>query len=143
MLIDANVLLYAADRTSPFHDRAETWLTDRLNGSVRVGLPWESLTAFVRIATHPRAVAHPLQPEQAWEQVEEWLAAPAAWVPVATSRHAHVLGRLVRDHHCTAALVPDAHLAALALEHGLRLASADTDFARFMPELTWVNPFAG
>ena len=54
-----------------------------------------------------------------------------------------MLGRLVRDHHCTAALIADAHLAALALEHGLTLISADTDFARFTPELTWVNPLAG
>ena len=142
MLLDANLLLYAVDRTSPFHERSASWLTDALNGATRIGLPWPSLLAFLRIATHPRASAHPLDSGQAWRQVDEWLAAPAAWVPVPTDRHAEVLGRLVRDQHCTGGLISDAHLAALALEHGLPLASADTDFARFAPELTWVNPLA-
>lgn len=142
MLVDANVLLYAVDRVSPFHHMAARWLTEQLNGPSRIGLPWQSITAFLRIATHPRASAHPLGPAQAWRQVEEWLAAPASWVPVPTDRHAEVLGRLVRDQHCTGALIPDAHLAALALEHGVPLVSADTDFARFAPELTWLNPLA-
>ena len=142
MIVDANILLYAVDRTSHFHDRAASWLTANLNGASRIALPWQSLTAFLRIATHPRASAHPLDAPQAWQQVQDWLAAPASWIPVPTSGHADILGRLIRDQHCTAALVPDAHLAALALEHGLALASADTDFARFAPELRWVNPLA-
>jgi len=142
VLIDANLLLYARDAASPFHRVSRDWLTDALNGPTRVGLPWQSLTAFLRLATHPRISAQPLQPEEAWRQVQEWLAAPAAWSPVPTTRHAEVLGDLVVRHQCTAALVPDADLASLALEHGVAVASADSDFARFAPQLRWINPLA-
>lgn len=140
MLVDANVLLYARDETSPFHEAARAWMTDHLNGPVRIGLPWPSLTAFLRISTHPRASAAPLSPEDAWAQLNDWLAAPAAWVPVPTERHAELLGRLVRRHRCSGPLVTDAHLAALAIEHGLVIVSADTDFARFADEVVWVDP---
>lgn len=140
VILDANVLLYARDTTSPFHQRAKPWLTDQLNGVARVGLPWPSLTAFLRISTHPRASAQPLTTDEAWAQVADWLAAPAAWIPLPTARHADVLGDLVRRHRCSGALVPDAHLAALAIEHGVAVVSADTDFARFSRDVRWVNP---
>ena len=139
MLLDANLLLYAADVTSAMHARAAEWLTEQLNGERPVGIPWESLIAFVRISTNPRASEHPLAPSVAWQLVEAWLAAPPAWTPLPTDRHADVLGRLLRKHRVSAKLVPDAHLAALAIEHGLELCSADTDFARF-PEVRWRNP---
>ncbi len=141
MLVDANLLLYARDADSPFHDAAREWLVEQLCGPVRVGLPWQSLTAFVRISTHPRASLRPLTPDEAWQQVEEWLAAEPAWVPTPTARHVEVLGGLVRRHQLRGNLVADAHLAALAVEHGLRLCSTDTDFARF-PEVAWTNPLA-
>jgi hypothetical protein len=141
MLVDANLLLFAVDEQSPYHQRAARWLTDRLNGDRRVGLPWPSLLAFVRIATNPRAAANPLTPDEAWEQVEQWLATGPAWVPAPTDRHASVLGHLVRRHHLRANLIPDAHLVAIAIEHGLTLCSADTDFAQF-DEIRWENPIA-
>lgn len=142
MLVDANILLFAANTAAAEHERARTWLEEALNGNRRVGLPWESLTAFVRLATNPRVVAKPLAPVAAWAFVEEWLAAPAAWVPVPTERHAEVLGGLVRRYRPSAKLVPDAHLAALAIEHGAEIISADTDFARFT-EVRWRDPIAG
>jgi toxin-antitoxin system PIN domain toxin len=142
MLVDANLLLYARDTGSRHHDRAVAWLTDVLNGPTRVGLPWPSLLAFLRIATNPRAYEAPLGPDAAWAQVEDWLAAPAAWVPLPTERHAEVLGRLVARYDLRANHVPDAHLAALGIEHGLAVCSADTDFARFS-EVRWVNPLDG
>ncbi len=141
MLVDANVLLYAQDESSPFHEPAMRWVTEALNGSTRVGLPWPSLLAFVRIRTHPRAYADPLTPEDAWSHVEDWLAAPAAWVPAPTARHSEVLGGLVRRHQLRGNAIPDAHLAALAIEHGVAVCSADTDFARF-GGITWINPIA-
>ena len=141
MLVDANILLFAVDAASSFHIRAERWLTEALNGDRRVGLPWESLTAFVRIATNPRAVEHPLGSPEAWQFVDGWLAAPAAWVPVATDDHQRVLGGLIRKYELAGNLVPDAHLAAVAIEHGLEICSADTDFARFS-EVRWRNPLA-
>ena len=141
MLVDANILLYATDRDSPFHGAAKDWLEEALNGARRVGLPWSSTVAFVRIATHPRALRAPLAPAAAWDLVEAWLAAPAAWVPMAGAAHGEILGRLVRDLDLRGNLVADAGVAALCIEHGLDVVSADTDFARFT-EITWVNPVA-
>lgn len=141
MLVDANLLLFSVDTESPFHERSAAWLTDLLNGDRRVGLTWESLTAFVRIATHPRASRTPLPPLAAWEFVDDWLAAQTTWIPVPTDEHAAVLGELTRKYRLAGNLIQDGHLAALAIEYGLELASADTDFARFT-ELRWVNPLA-
>lgn len=139
MLVDANLLLFARDSASPFHDRARGWLVEQLNGTTRVGLPWQSLIAFVRVATHPRAYEQPLTPQEAWMQVRSWLEAEPAWVPVPTERHADVAGALITDYQLRGNLVSDAHLAALAVEHGVPLCSADTDFARFR-EVRWINP---
>ena len=141
MLIDANLLLFAVDTATAWHQRAAHWLTAQLNGNQRIGIPWESLGAFVRIATHPRASDRPLSPDEAWRFVEEWLAVPTVWVPAPTEAHADVLGALIRKYHLTGNLVPDAHLAAIAIEHGLEVSSADTDFARFS-EIRWRNPLA-
>ena len=141
MLVDANILLYAVDEASPFHPAARQWLEDALNGPRRVGLPWQSLTGFMRIATNPRAVPDPLAPDDAWDIVEAWLDARNSWIPQPGSGHREILGRLVRDLRLSANLVPDAALAALCIEHGLAVVSADSDFARFT-EVSWINPLA-
>ena len=141
MLVDANILLYAVDRDSPFHERSRGWLETALNGTRRVGIPWSSTTAFARIATHPRALRDPLSPTAAWALVEAWLDAPAAWVPAPGGAHQEILGRLVRDLDLRGNLVADAAVAALCIEHGLDVVSADTDFARFT-EIGWLNPAA-
>ncbi|MFJ2030215.1 TA system VapC family ribonuclease toxin [Streptosporangium sp. NPDC087985] len=139
MIVDANVLLYAVDSGNPFHDASKTWLETALNGPVRVGLPWNSLCAFIRISTHPRASANPLAIDEAWSFVEEWLAAETVWTPAPTSRHAEVLRDLLVDGDLRGNMVTDAHLAALAIEHGVGVCSVDSDFARF-PKLEWINP---
>jgi toxin-antitoxin system PIN domain toxin len=139
VLVDANILLYAVDEESPFHSPSKEWLEANLNGNRRIGLPWQSLVAFVRIATHPRALREPLRPTEAWAFVEDWLDAPAAWVPGPGRGHRDILGRLVRDLDLRSNLVADAVLAALCIEHGLTMVSADSDFARFN-EIAWVNP---
>jgi uncharacterized protein len=142
VLVDANLLLFAVDRSSPFHTSAARWLSEQLNGTRRVGLPWQSLVAFLRISTHPRAAEHPLAPPTAWRQVERWLSAEPAWIPVPTERHPDVLRDLIASHHLHGNLISDAHLAALAIEHGLTVCSADADFARFR-EIRWENPVGG
>lgn len=139
MLVDANILLYAIDVESRSHAAAFGWLESALNGSRRVGLPWASLTAFLRISTHPRALREPLTPGDAWQFVEDWLDAPAVWVPAPGRSHRDILGRLVRDLDLRANLVSDAVLASLCIEHGLQIISADSDFARFA-EIDWINP---
>lgn len=141
MLVDANLLLYAVDEHSRFHRASFEWLTSSLNGDKRVALPWLSLAAFLRISTNPRASAEPLTPSDAWELVANWLSHDLTWTPNPTDRHADVLGSLVQRYDLRANMISDAQLAALAIEHGLRLYSADTDFARFS-EIDWVNPLA-
>ena len=139
MLVDANLLLYAVDETSPHHRGSHRWLSGALTGDRRVALPWQSLSAFVRIATNPRASDHPLTPTDAWGFVRDWLSCDLTWSPNPTDRHSEVLGSLILRYDLRAGLIPDAELAALAIEHGLKVYSADTDFARF-EEIDWVNP---
>lgn len=141
MLVDANILLYAVDERSAAHERALTWIEGALNGPQRIGLPWQSLTAFVRIVTHPRALPAPLTPDEAWSYVDDWLDAPAAWVPEPGPSYRTILAGLVRDLDLRGNLVSDAALAAMALEYGVAVVSADSDFARF-PDLVWHNPVA-
>ncbi|MBO0839577.1 MAG: type II toxin-antitoxin system VapC family toxin [Sciscionella sp.] len=139
MIVDVNVLVYATYPKSPHHDRAHAWLHNALNGSTRVGLPWESLTGFQRVVTDARMFTSPLTPQKAWSDVTNWLAADNAWIPVPGPRHAEILGQLIVDGDLRGKRVPDAHLAAMAIENGVGVCSADTDFARF-PGLHWINP---
>lgn len=139
MLLDANLLLYAVDARSPDNARASAWLEQTLTGDRRVGLPWQTIGAFLRISTHPRVADQPLAPEEAWAYVEEWLSADQVWIPPATKRTAAILERLIRRHRVAANLIADAQLAAMAIEHGLVVCSADTDFARFH-EVRWYSP---
>jgi uncharacterized protein len=142
ILVDANLLIYAFFEESPHHRQAREWLDEQLNSFVAVGLPWPSLLAFVRIVTNPRVFRPATSPTSAWRQVLDWLACEPVWIPQPTERHAEVLGLLISLPGVHGNLVTDAHLAALAIEHGLTLCSTDGDFARF-PELRWTNPLAG
>jgi toxin-antitoxin system PIN domain toxin len=139
VLVDANILLYSVDEDSPFHVASRDWMAEALNGPKRVGVPWQSIWAFVRVVTNPRALAAPLRPAEAWEHVEDWLDAPATWVPAPGRGHRDILRSLLVDKDLRAGLVSDAVLAAICIEHGLSMVSADSDFARF-PEISWVNP---
>lgn len=139
MLLDANLLLYAVDARSPHNEAAATWLAAALNGDRRVALPWQTIGAFLRIITHPRVTRHPLTGTEAWAFAQAWLDAPPTWVPPATERTAAILAELHGQMAVTGNLVPDAQLAALAIEHGLTVMTADTDFGRF-PDLDWRNP---
>lgn len=141
ILVDANLLIYARVSSFAQHEAARDWLDSHLNSAVKVGLPWPSLLGFVRLVSNPRVFERPESIERAWRQVEEWLDCPAGWIPLPTESHRQVLGSLLQDSALRANHVPDAHLAALAIEHGLTLCSTDADFARF-PGLTWKNPLA-
>ena len=141
ILVDANLLVYAANQSAPEHDAARSWLDERLGGTARVGLPWPSLLAFVRLVSNPAILRNPVTPGDAWRQVLDWLACEAAWLPLPGDRHRELLGELLALPFITSRLVPDAHLAALAIEHGLTLCTTDGDFARF-PRLKWENPLA-
>ncbi len=138
ILIDANLLIYAHVNNLPQHFAAKGWLDECLNASAPVGLPWPSLLGFLRIVTNPRIFERPESIKDAWKQVKEWLECPSAWIPQPAERHVEILEGLLVNLNITANLVPDARMAALAIEHGLILCSADGDFGRF-PNLKWQN----
>jgi uncharacterized protein len=141
ILIDANILIYAHVNSFAQHNLARNWLDQQLNASAPVGLPWASMIAFLRLVTNPRVFEHPEPIRDAWQQVRAWLASETAWIPQPTERHADLLGEFLALPGVHANLVPDAHLAALAVEHGLTLCSTDGDFARFQG-LRSLNPIA-
>jgi len=141
ILVDVNILLYASNDEAVHHAKSREWLDGKLGGAAPVGLPWLTLLGFLRIATNPRAFRNPLTMETAWQQVSAWLSAETVWTPEPTERHAGVLSQLLALPGVYGNLVTDAHLAALAIEHGLTLCSTDGDFARF-PGLTWLNPLS-
>ena len=141
ILVDANLLVYAHVSSFAQHERARAWLDGKLGEAAPVGLPWESLLAFVRLVSNPRVFERPLTVAEGWAQVEGWLSCPNAWIPEPTARHAELLAGLLRAPGLRANHVPDAHRAALALEHGLVVCSTDGDFARFTG-VRWENPLA-
>ena len=138
---DVNVLLYAEDELSPHHSRALLWLTEQLSGTEPVGFAWSVLLAFVRLSTRPPVFVQPLQPAEAFDLVESWLAQPCTLVLHPTDRHLAILRGLIEEVGTAGNLTSDAHLAALAIEHGGEVCSADADFGRFRG-VRWTNPLA-
>lgn len=131
ILVDANLLIYAIDRDSTHHKAAKRWLESVFSGTEEVGFSWMVLLAFLRVTTHARIMRKPLAPLKALEYVSSWLGQPYAVVVDPTRRHWPVLKNLLEATGTAANLTSDAHLAALALEHGASVHSADHDFKRF------------
>jgi toxin-antitoxin system PIN domain toxin len=138
ILLDANILVYANESRSPHHEAARVWFEAALNGATKVGLPWPTLLGFARLMGNSHVVRKPIPLHRSWRQVQTWLARPQAWIPVPTDRHQRILGDLL-EAESRADLASDAHLAALAIEHGLTVCSTDGDFARFR-DVRWENP---
>lgn len=139
ILVDANILLYAEDSLSPSHRAARRWWDGCLSGTEPVCLCWPVLCAFVRIATNSRVFEHPLALEEAVARVQSWLDQPCVRLVRPSERHWPLFREMLIEAQAVANLVTDAHLAALAVEHGCVLCSTDGDFARF-PKLKWRNP---
>jgi len=139
ILVDANLLLYAYDDSSPRHEAAKHWWERRLSSPGSVRLAWSTILAFVRIGTHPRVFQRPLSVDEACSHVDSWLERPMVDLLEPGARHWEILKRLLVEARAAGNLVTDAHLAALAIEHGAELMSSDRDFARF-PRLLWRDP---
>jgi hypothetical protein len=138
-LPDVNLLLYAVNSAEPMNAPAKRWLEISLSDEEPFAFDWTVLLAFLRISTRPGIFPHPLQVKQAFELIESWLNQPCVRVVTPTARHAAVLRDLLIPFGTGGNLTSDAHLAALAIDHGATLYSADSDFSRF-PGLIWVNP---
>ncbi|MCA1552835.1 MAG: type II toxin-antitoxin system VapC family toxin [Chloroflexi bacterium] len=141
-LLDVNLLLYAVDESSPFHSAARTWFERALSGPETIAFDWHVLLAFIRLSTRARLFTHPLTTTQALDLVDSWLAQPNVTVVHPTERHAPILRELLEPLGTAGNLTSDAHLAAMAIEHGMELCSLDNYFARF-PGLRWTNPLSG
>ena len=131
ILVDANLLIYAVDADSSHHAVARRWLETALSGPGWVGLPWIVVLAFVRVTTRSGILRRPLRVEQAIGYVDEWLAQPCVRLVTPGDRHWSILRGLLEGCGTAGNLTSDAHLAALAIEHGCVIASTDNDFKRF------------
>jgi len=139
ILIDANILLYAEDSLSPRHTPAREWWDARLSGTEPICLCWTVISAFIRIGTNRRVFKNPLTPDDAIKRVQSWLDQPCTRVIYPTRNHWQIFKKMLLQGKARANLVTDAHLAALAIEHGCELNSTDADFSRFTG-LRWQNP---
>lgn len=139
ILVDANLLIYAVDRDSPHHAAARRWLEQTLSGSQSVGIAWIAALAFVRITTHPGVMRKPLSAKNAIAYVDSWLRQPFVKLIGPGEKHWPILRNLLTVSGTAGNLTSDAHLAALAIEHGGTVASADNDFRRFAG-VTHIDP---
>lgn len=140
ILLDANLLVYAHAPASPRHRSARAWFEEVMSEPDQIGFPWPTLLAFVRLMGNRHAAGRPAPLRESWSRVEGWLARPQSWIPGPTARHQQILAGLL-DGETRPDIVNDAHLAALAFEHGLTVCSTDRDFSRF-PGIRWENPLS-
>jgi hypothetical protein len=141
ILVDANLLLYAVNRDLSQHLRSRAWLEEVLSGNENVGLPWVVILAFLRLTTNARVFEKPLAVEQAVAYIEEWLAQPQVTAVIPGKGHWLILHNLLTVSGTGGNLTTDAHIAALAIEHGYTVYSTDNDFRRFSG-LRHVNPLS-
>jgi toxin-antitoxin system PIN domain toxin len=138
-VLDLNLLLYAVNRDTPHHSKARRWLSEAISGEAPIAIPWVVVLGFLRISTNPRVFPRPLSPEQALSVVDGWLTRPCVRILDPGPEHWRVFRGLLAESGLAGNLTTDAHLAAIAIEHGAELVSTDTDFARF-PGLRWIDP---
>lgn len=141
LIVDANLVIWAHHSRFDQHESAGHWWSGTLASAPQIGIPWPTILAFLRISTHSRALERPLHIDQAWNVVSEWLERPNVWTPAPTERHPSILGPLLLEAKAGGNHTTDAHLAALAIEWGLELQTADRGFSRF-PGLRWQDPLA-
>ena len=131
ILLDANLLIYAYDSVAAEHIPARSWLERRFSSSEVVGLSWITILAFLRIATSRRYESDPMSTEEAASVVTGWIALRNVALVSPTEQHWTILSDLLAKSQARGPLIMDAHLAALAIEHGATLCTNDRDFLRF------------
>lgn len=142
MLLDANLLIYAINTDAPQHTKAKQWVEETFSGKRGpVAFSWLTLVAFIRISTNPKVLANPFSLDDALKMMLDWLGLPDVSILHPGSAHAQHFEAVCRSANAVGNLATDAHLAALAQEHGCELASCGADFARFTG-LRWINPLA-
>jgi len=141
IVIDANLLIYSYDLDSAHHKKSHAWLEEALSGVEAVGLPWQSVSAFLRVITNRRLSGMRVSLQQAVQVVDEWLQQPNVQILVPADQHWSVLRQMILEGQASGPLVSDAEIAAITIEHGGVLYTADRDFARF-PGLRWKDPLA-
>lgn len=138
-VVDVNLLIYAVNSDAAEHAIVRTWLETEINAGTPIGMPWVALLGFVRLSINPKILSQPLTLGQALGQVTEWLSLPNVSVMEPGIDHLTHFSTTCQTVNAGPNLITDAHLAAIAQEHGATIASCDTDFGRF-PGLGWVNP---
>ena len=141
IVLDANILLYAYDAASDQHAKARAWVEEVLSGTDPVGLPWQTITAFVRIVTNPRLSGKRFTPSEVIDLVDQWVTQPNVRLLGPGDHHWSFLRQTILEGQARGPLITDAQLAALTIEHGGMLCTTDRDFSRF-PGLRWQNPLA-
>jgi uncharacterized protein len=139
IVLDANVLLYAYDSASAQHAKARAWVERVLSAAEPVGLPWQTIGAFLRIMTNPNLPGERFSLQEAAEVVDNWLKQPNVRLMAPGDDHWTLLRQMLVEGQAPGVLVTDAQLAALTVEYGGALQTTDRDFARF-PALRWKNP---
>ena len=142
IVLDANLLLYAYDSASAHHEPARRWVEGVFSGMEPVGLPWQTISAFLRISTNLRLAGNRFAMEEAVMIVDLWAGLPVVHLLGPRDRHWSFFRRMLLEGKASGPLTTDAQLAALTIENGGVLYTTDRDFARF-PGLKWVNPLAG
>ena len=140
IVVDLNVLIYAVDENSFHHAAARSWLEGQLNGTENIGIPWIVILGFLRIMTNGKVFPHPLTEDQAVEIIDAWIKHPLVRIPHPKENHWHLMKELIAESGTAGNLTSDIHLAAIAMQHGLKLFTLDADFSRFKG-LRWERPF--
>ena len=138
-IVDINLLIYAINKDTPHHSKSRKWLEHSLSSDEPFGFAWIVILGFLRIVTNGRIMPRPLAPDVAIETVDDWLQQPPSTTIVPSQQHWSIFKEILMPLGTAANLTSDAHLAALAIEHGARLYSTDNDFSRFK-SLRWTNP---
>jgi hypothetical protein len=139
IIVDANLLIYAYSLASPHHKIARSWLEKTFSSGVAVGLPWQTIAAFLRIVTNRKLPGERFTVDQAAGIVDQWLAQPNVRALGPSDDHWLHLREMMTRGQVQGPMITDADLAALTVEYGGVLHTTDRDFARF-PGLRWINP---